>query len=73
MATTPRKPRVIPAPRTARYIKELAGEGLARPSKLTAAQVQELAASVMAHIEPRATNTPPKAPTKQPRRGRKTP
>jgi hypothetical protein len=48
-----RKTPVTPAPKTARYIKELAGEGLARPSGLNAQQVRELAASVMAHIEPR--------------------
>jgi hypothetical protein len=34
-------------------IKHLAGEGLERPSTLTTEQVRELAASVMAHIEPR--------------------
>jgi len=50
------KSRSVPSPRTANYIKSLASEGLARPSKLNAAQVQELAASVMSHIEPRANN-----------------
>jgi hypothetical protein len=45
-----------PSPKTARYIKTLASEGLQHPSKLTAARVRESAASVMAHIEPRANN-----------------
>jgi hypothetical protein len=58
--TTPKlrtKPLPIPAPKTAGYIKRLASEGLKRPSALRAIQVQELAASVMSHIEPRANNT----------------
>ncbi len=42
-----------PAPITSQKIKHLAGIGLATPSKLTPKQVQELAASVEAHIEPR--------------------
>jgi hypothetical protein len=42
-----------PAPITSQKIKHLAGEGLQRPSTLTAAQVRELAGSVLAHIEPR--------------------
>jgi hypothetical protein len=40
-----------PAPITSPKIKHLAGEGLQRPSRLTAKQVRELAGSVMAHIE----------------------
>lgn len=40
-----------PKPITSTRIKHLAGEGLSRPSKLTTKQVQELAASVMRHIE----------------------
>jgi hypothetical protein len=52
------RPRV-PSPLTSPKIKHLAGEGLERPSKLTTAQIRELAASVMAHIEPR------KKPTKK--------
>ena len=66
MATMPRKPPGMPpSPHTGRRVKELAAEGLARPSKLTAAEVRELAGSVMAHIEPRASNQPP--PPKQPK------
>jgi hypothetical protein len=42
-----------PAPITSPKIKYLAGEGLQRPSMLTADQVRELAGSVLAHIEPR--------------------
>jgi len=42
-----------PAPITSPKIKHLAGEGLQRPSSLTAKEVRELAGSVMAHIEPR--------------------
>lgn len=47
----------VPSPKTAGYIKHLAGEGLQHPSALNAEQVRELAASVMAHIEPRANNS----------------
>lgn len=65
--TRNRKPPVAPAPKTARYIKQLASEGLARPSKLKAAQVQELAASVMAHIEPRVNNAKACEPMRQSR------
>ncbi len=42
-----------PAPITAPKIKHIAVEGLRAPSTLTSKQTQELAASVMAHIEPR--------------------
>lgn len=42
-------------PRTLRYIKHLAGEALKDPSSVTKREVQELAGSVMAHIEPRHT------------------
>jgi hypothetical protein len=42
-----------PAPITSTKIKHLAGIGMKTPSKLTPKQVQELAASVEAHIEPR--------------------
>jgi hypothetical protein len=40
-------------PITSRKIKRIAGIGLKTPSKLTTKQVQGLAASVEAHIEPR--------------------
>jgi hypothetical protein len=40
-----------PAPLTSPNIKHIAGEGLKRPSMLTTKQVQQLAASVMEHIE----------------------
>ncbi len=43
-----------PAPLTSQRIRSIAGIGLATPSKLSPKQVQELAASVEAHIEPRA-------------------
>lgn len=46
-------PPVTPAPVTSPKIKHLAGIGLKTPSKLTNKQVQELAASVEAHVEPR--------------------
>ena len=47
------KPITNPAPITASKIKHIAGVGMKTPSKLTTRQVQELAASVEAHIEPR--------------------
>jgi hypothetical protein len=47
------KPPVTPAPITSGKIKSIAGQGLEAPSTLTTKQVQELAASVLAHIEPR--------------------
>jgi len=47
--TPPSNPSPITSPR----IKHLAGKGLRAPSTLTNKQVQELAASVEAHIEPR--------------------
>lgn len=49
----PNKKPVIPAPMTALGIKRLAGKGLRAPSTLTSKQIQQLAASVEAHIEPR--------------------
>ena len=49
----PTKPPVIPAPLTSSGIKHIAGIGMKTPSKLTNKQVQKLAASVEAHIEPR--------------------
>ncbi len=48
-----KKPARPPAPITSTKVKHLAGEGLRRPSQLSTKQVQDLAASVMAHIEPR--------------------
>ena len=47
------KPPSNPAPITSPKIKRLAGEGLRAPSTLTPKEVQELAASVQAHIQPR--------------------
>lgn len=61
----------VPSPKTAAYIKHLAGEGLQHPSTLNAEQVRELAASVMAHIEPRANNKLQSAADR--RYGKKTP
>jgi len=46
-----------PAPITSPKIKHIAGKGLKAPSTLTTRQVQELAASVEAHIEPRKKPT----------------
>ena len=46
-------PPANPEPITSTTIKRLAGIGLKTPSKLTPKQVQQLAASVEAHIEPR--------------------
>lgn len=44
-----------PSPLTSPKIKHIAGVGLSTPSKLTTKEIQELAASVEAHIEPRKT------------------
>ena len=46
-------PPKFPSPITSPKIKHIAGVGLKTPSKLSNKQVQELAASVEAHIEPR--------------------
>jgi hypothetical protein len=48
---------IIPSPLTSPTIKHIAGKGLRAPSTLSTKQVQKLAASVEAHIEPRK---PPK-------------
>lgn len=53
-----------PAPLTSPKIKTIASEGLRAPSTLTNKQIQELGASVMAHIEPRANSKPPAKPKK---------
>ena len=53
MAKSPPSKPMPPSPKTATNIKHIAAEGLERPSSLKAKQVQQLAASVMAHIEPR--------------------
>ena len=42
-----------PAPLTSPTIKHIAGVGMKAPSTLTTKQIQRLAASVEAHIEPR--------------------
>jgi hypothetical protein len=42
-------------PKTSRKIKREMGVGLANPQRLTDRQVQSLAGSVGAHIEPRRT------------------
>ncbi len=47
------KKPMLPSPHTGKSIKHLAGVGLEKPSTLNANQVRKLAASVMAHIEPR--------------------
>jgi hypothetical protein len=49
-----------PSPITSPNIKKIASKGLEAPSTLTTKQVQELAGSVMAHIEPRGSNKPKK-------------
>jgi hypothetical protein len=49
-------PPCDPSPLTSRTIKHLAGKGLRAPSTLSTKQVQKLAASVEAHIEPRHTH-----------------
>jgi hypothetical protein len=51
--TSPPRP---PAPLTSAKIRSIAGQGLRAPSTLTTKQVRELAASVEAHVEPRANN-----------------
>lgn len=53
-----KSPPVVPSPLTSPTIKHIAGQGLKAPSTLTTRQVQKLAASVEAHIEPRASNKP---------------
>lgn len=45
MATKPTK--------TSKPIKHIAGEGLSKPGKLTKKEVQSLAGSVEAHVQPR--------------------
>ena len=59
------KTRMPPSPKTARKVKREAGIGLADPSRLSNRQVQSLAGSVEAHIEPRRNNrtSPPKKPS----------
>lgn len=47
------KSKIPPSPHTGKSIKHLASIGLEKPSVLNANQVRKLAASVMAHIEPR--------------------
>jgi hypothetical protein len=63
MAKTPRKPP--PPPKTSRKVKHEAGVGLAAPARLSNRQVQSLAGSVEAHIEPRRKTrpSPPKKPS----------
>ena len=46
-------PPKTPSPITSQKIKHLAGEALKTPSTLSNKEIQELGASVMAHIEPR--------------------
>lgn len=66
MPKKPTRPTRTPAPLTSPKIKHIAGEGLRAPSTLKTKEVQELAASVMAHIEPRATaKSAKKAPAKK--------
>lgn len=43
----------VPSPITSPKIKEIAGKAARDPKSITPQQVQELAASVLAHIEPR--------------------
>jgi hypothetical protein len=49
----PRKYYAKAEPITSSKVKHLAGIGMRNPSKLSTKQVQKLAASVEAHIEPR--------------------
>lgn len=56
MAKTPRKSP--PSPKTSRKVKHEAGVGLADPARLSNRQVQSLAGSVEAHIEPRRKTRP---------------
>jgi hypothetical protein len=49
----------VPAPITSPKIKHLAAEALKHPSKMMAKDVRSLGASIMAHIEPRASNKKP--------------
>ena len=50
--------KMPPAPLTSPKIKHIASEGLRAPSTISNKQTQELAASVMAHIEPRHSPKP---------------
>lgn len=50
--------KMPPSPKTSQSIRHIAAEGLQRPSSLNAKQVRALAASAMAHIEPRGGNGP---------------
>ena len=54
MAKTPSKP-----PSTSPTVKHLGGVGMKTPKKLAPKQVQKLAASVEAHIEPRGKKKKP--------------
>jgi hypothetical protein len=58
MAQGTQPPKRPPAPLTSQKIKHIASEGLRAPSTITNKQTQELAASVMAHIEPRKGQHP---------------
>ena len=53
-----------PSPLTSPKIKKLAARALAAPSMLSTAETRELAASVMAHIEPRAESEAKAGPAK---------
>lgn len=48
------KGKMPPSPHTSKEVRRIASEGLQRPSALKAQEVRTLAASAMAHIEPRA-------------------
>ena len=54
-----------PSPQTSRKVKREMGIGLANPADLSNKQVQSLAGSVGAHIEPRRNNrrSSPKKPS----------
>lgn len=54
------KKPATPSPLTSPIIKHIAGKGLRAPSTLSTKQVQKLAASVEAHIEPRTPHKPSK-------------
>ncbi len=56
MAKTPAKPPIHPI--TSPKIRSLAGKGESAPSTLTTKETQELAASVLRHIEPRKGGKP---------------
>jgi hypothetical protein len=67
LARDPRRMKhLTPALLTDPRIKHLAGIALANPAKLSLHEIQELAASVLAHIEPHRHPLDPDDPARPP-------